>query len=145
MILQTACIILYDRNKRLLLQQRTDDAQRMPGYWAFFGGQIEAGETARQAVLRESIEELNYSPISPQMIYQQDFVLGITRGHIQVFVDFFRGDKQNLKLGEGQGWGWFWPAETEKLHMIPHDRNVIDAAEKYLQAVTLEPVSNAED
>ncbi|HIH17265.1 MAG: 7,8-dihydro-8-oxoguanine triphosphatase [archaeon GW2011_AR6] len=55
-----AVIILYDNKKRILLQHRGKNSPRLPGYWAFFGGGIEKGETPEQAVRRECKEELNY-------------------------------------------------------------------------------------
>lgn len=66
-------IILYDKDKKVLLQHRSDEAKRLPGYWAFFGGGIEAGETPEQAVKRETLEELDYVLDNPKLIWKQNF------------------------------------------------------------------------
>lgn len=51
-------IILRDKEGRILLQHRTDDARLFPGLWGYFGGHIEEGETPEEAVKRETQEEL---------------------------------------------------------------------------------------
>jgi 8-oxo-dGTP diphosphatase len=45
-----AVLILHDNERKILLQHRTKDAPTYPDYWAFFGGGIEPGESAEQAV-----------------------------------------------------------------------------------------------
>ena len=53
-------IILYNKDKRMLLQHRAKDAPRAPDFWAFFGGGIDEGETPEEALVRESMEELHW-------------------------------------------------------------------------------------
>ena len=61
----TAHIIPYKINKgsfSFFLQKRSDDAERNPGGLSMFGGGIEKGETLEQGMLRETKEELNFTP-----------------------------------------------------------------------------------
>ncbi|MDX2140360.1 MAG: NUDIX hydrolase [Chloroflexota bacterium] len=52
-------VILYSDDGRVLLQQRDDKPTiPYPGCWTFFGGALEAGETADEAIQRELMEEL---------------------------------------------------------------------------------------
>ena len=55
-----AIAILHQDNK--FLMQLRDDIPTIwyPGYWGFFGGHIELGETPEIAVGREVMEEINY-------------------------------------------------------------------------------------
>lgn len=133
MKLNSVNIILYDLDKRFLLQHRTSDAERLPDYWAFFGGEIKIGETPLEAVYRETSEELCYPLKSPEFVYGQDFKLDKVEGHMRVYVDFFYGDKTVLKLQEGQAWGWYTAKETEALKMIDHDRVVIRKLVQHLE------------
>lgn len=105
------------------------DARRLPGYWAFFGGQIENGETPGQAVYREAHEELNHKLKAPKLINDRDFIL-LTgeKGHLYVFIDKFCGDKSFLRLQEGQDWGWYGKTEIKDLKMIEHDREIFGLA-----------------
>lgn len=133
MTLNVAAIILYDSDDRLLLQHRTSDAERLPGYWAFFGGEIAEGENPIAAARREAFEELNCSLNNPEFVFEQDFELDGIEGHIWVYVDAFNNAKSILKLQEGQAWGWYAAAETEALKVIDHDRAVIKKVDGYLK------------
>jgi 8-oxo-dGTP pyrophosphatase MutT (NUDIX family) len=131
--IEAALIILYDEQKRLLLQHRTWDAERLPGYWAFFGGGIKDGETPLEAVCRETLEELRYKLKTPRLALEQDFELGTIEGHMWVYVDKFEGDKSVLELREGQGLGWYSSEETKELRMIEHDRIVVAKIGEYVK------------
>ena len=126
-----AIIILYDQDKKILLQHRAEDAERLPGYWAFFGGGIEAGETPERAVKRETLEELNYTLKNPRLIMKQDFLSKDETNEKHVFVEEFDPSKK-ITLGEGQNFGWFHLSEISRLKIIDHDIEVLKyIKEKY--------------
>jgi 8-oxo-dGTP diphosphatase len=121
-------LILYDNDSKMLLQHRTKDAPTFPDYWAFFGGGVEEGESAEQAVKRESLEELGYELTAPRLFAAQRFVYKGSEYTKHVFVELYNG--KALTLGEGQAMGWFLAAETRDLMMNDHDRSTIDAIKK---------------
>jgi 8-oxo-dGTP diphosphatase len=127
---QFASLILYDEAKRILLQHRTDDAPTLPGHWAFFGGQIEQGETPEQAVKREALEELGYALSNPRFWTAQQFIHQECTYIQHLFLEKYDG--RVLVLGEGQGMGWFLAAETKDLPMSPHARLIVEALEPIL-------------
>ena len=129
-------LILYTLTGHILLQHRTDDALRLPGYWAFFGGGIEQGENPTEALKREIREELSYLVQNPEFFLAQkvrdeenDY-----DNRKYVFVEEYQG--QSLQLGEGQAMGWFLPDETHALKMADHDRFVVQQVRDYLNRLS---------
>jgi 8-oxo-dGTP pyrophosphatase MutT (NUDIX family) len=122
--------ILYTSSGHILLQHRTDDAIRLPGYWAFFGGGIEKGENPTEALKREIREELFYQVQNPKFLLAQKVRDGENDNTKYVFVEQYQD--QPLQLGEGQAMGWFSPDETQGLKMIDHDRFVVEQVRDYL-------------
>lgn len=58
-----AAIAILIQDNQFLLQLRDNIPTILhPGYWAFFGGHIEPGETANEAIWRELKEEIGYTP-----------------------------------------------------------------------------------
>ena len=122
--------ILYTSSGHILLQHRTDDAFRLPGYWAFFGGGIEQGENPIEALKREIREELSYQVQDPKFLLAQIVRDEENDNTKYVFVEQYQD--QPLQLGEGQAMGWFSPDETHGLKMIDHDRFVVEQVGDYL-------------
>ncbi|MBW2997598.1 NUDIX domain-containing protein, partial [Candidatus Woesearchaeota archaeon] len=56
---KVALIIFYDKNGRILLQNR-QGISKYGEEWGYFGGGIEADETPEEAVIRETEEELEF-------------------------------------------------------------------------------------
>ncbi len=72
-VINLSAVILYDDRGRMLLQHRTDDAPTFPGFWSFFGGGVEPGETLEEAAVREALEELSYTLKAPHHWLSQPF------------------------------------------------------------------------
>jgi len=54
-------VCVFDRNGKLLIQQRSNKKFIWPGKWdVSVGGGVDAGETSRQGAEREFLEELGY-------------------------------------------------------------------------------------
>ena len=128
-------MMLYDSEKRFLLQCRTDDAKYLPGYWALFGGSIEERETPQQAVKREIFEELHYMVKSPTLFVEQVYVVDDLKGYMYVFIEEFHGDKRDLRLNEGKDFGWFFASQMHALKMLEHDRKLFQLADEYIRSV----------
>jgi 8-oxo-dGTP diphosphatase len=118
-------LVLFDSEGKFLLQHRTHDAPTYPNYWAFFGGGLEDGETPRDALRREILEELDYATMGSLLYATHTLTHQDKDVVMHVFVE--RYDGSPLVLGEGQGMGWFTAIETAPLLMIDHDRAIISA------------------
>lgn len=133
MAYKAALIVLYDIQGRFLLQHRSEDAEVLPGYWAFFGGGVKRHEPLEDALHREALEELSYSLKSPLLFKEQNFKVRNATGRMYVFIDYFNGNSLKLRLREGQGWGWFNIEEIDSLKMIAHDRRILKSISRYVR------------
>lgn len=131
--IELAAVILYDDRGRILLQHRTDDAPTFPGYWSFFGGHVDLGETLEQAAIREAREELSYALKEPRHWLSQPFSDQGRTYWQHIFVEPYDGGP--LTLGEGQAMAWFAPRETEALLMSAHSRAAVTALDRWLAAM----------
>ncbi len=129
-VIDLSAIILYDDQNRILLQHRTDDAPSFPGYWSFFGGSVEPGETLEEAAIREACEELSYTLKAPLHWLSQPFGYEGQPYKQHVFVE--RYDGSALFLGEGQAMKWYEPSETSTLLMSAHARRAVKALDRWL-------------
>jgi 8-oxo-dGTP diphosphatase len=116
-------LILYGPDGKILLQHRTKDAPTYPDYWALFGGGIEEGESAEQAIKRESIEELGYELTSPSFYKILRIHYRENEYALHVYSERYNGGE--LVLGEGQAMGWYTVQETERLLIDDHVRLLI--------------------
>ena len=131
MVRKVAVIVLYDKDKRILLQHRDEGIYNLPGYWSTFGGEIEEGENPEEAVKREIVEELNYHLKNPRLVIEQEFEDEYYSGTKFVFVEEYRqGEK--LILHEGQEMRWVSFDEAMKLKLIPHDMEIIEKIKKII-------------
>ena len=93
-------LAMLQREGLWLLQLRDDiDSIIYPGYWGLFGGHLDPGETASEAVVRELQEEINWSPTVPLEPWFSDDsgnrVAHVFRGPLSVPLN-------QLQLKEGQ-------------------------------------------
>lgn len=84
-ITDVACAVLFDAQGRFLLGQRAPGTF-YPSYWEFPGGKAEAGETPRQALIRELREELGIEVIAAEPWIVREHVYA----HAHVRLHFFR-------------------------------------------------------
>jgi mutator protein MutT len=106
---RVSCFTLRDESGRILLQHRDSGAPRCPEMWAFFGGEIERGETPERALRREAREELGIELDSPELFgtfeFQEDgmhqkflFVCPLTLPLEQIRSQQAEGDRLDMFL-----------------------------------------------
>ncbi len=105
--IEVAIAILHS-SERFLLQLRDNiPGIFYPGYWGFFGGHIDSGETPEEAIKRELLEEIGYTPpwVSKFGCYSDSQVLR------HVFHAPLTVELDRLVLNEGWDMGLLTPEE----------------------------------
>ncbi len=125
---KAAVVLLKDRHGRILLQFRDDFPHvKSGGRWGYFGGEIEEGETARQAVIRETAEEIGLNIHSNAFHPFVRVISTSQKGHQHyAFICDQPIDPSDIKLAEGAGFAFFNKSQLDQFDLIPIVRQVVD-------------------
>ena len=111
---------LLVRDGRVLLGRRADDRAWLPGAWDIFGGHVESGEDAVDALHRELAEELGIAPLALRD-------LGVLEGaesgawRLRVYaVTAWRGEARNRQPDEHAELRWCTPLEAAECLASAH-------------------------
>ena len=123
---QLAVSAIIERNGRYLLARRGNPPAAMS--WAFPGGRVEAGETTRDAIIREVMEETGLEAKVDRVFDVFDFTGSRADGvpwHYTLIVFFVQvADFTPMRPGDdAAALQWYHPDETPGLTMPPsmHD------------------------
>lgn len=114
MIRIEASLALIERDGRWFLQRRDLRASFLPGHWEFPGGKHEVGESPREALRRELLEELVWEPDGIEALPP----LRDLNGERELLLHPFRCTGLGI-LGTPLAWGWFTAAEIRRLRIPP--------------------------
>jgi len=129
---KVALIVFYDKNNRILLQDRKKISKR-GAEWGFFGGEIKERETPEEAVIRETEEELKYKLSNFEYIGNYKNTLDDAYIIDRYIFVFPLGDKlSKFVLNEREKMQLFSIEEAKKLKMVSGDYETLDIISKYL-------------
>jgi mutator protein MutT len=134
---EISLIIFFDKEKRILLQDRKAIAKNGEE-WGFFGGGIEPGETREQAVVRETKEELSIELFDHKYIgtVQIDFPDEGVYVEGNIFIAPLKDRMSQMDQKEGEGMSMYSIAEARKLKIVSGDLKVLDLLESYFNRET---------
>ena len=124
-IRNVAAIIFYDKDKRILLQDRRG-ISKIGEEWGFFGGEIKKDETPEEAVVRETKEELSFDLKEYKYVgeYSDEIEESLKKKFAnfnfdailcKVFIAPLKNNLSKFKLKEGKNMQLFSLNEAEKL------------------------------
>jgi len=105
------------------LQKCSNNAERHPGWFTIFGGGVELGETAEEAMLREIKEELNFIPNKYLYLGEYSDDYSVSNYYISEVANNFEA---NIKISEGD-YGKFF-SETEiksETKLTENNKNIL--------------------
>ena len=82
-----------DSNGRILVLKRSEQEDKFPGMWAQVGGGVVAGDTSKETVIKECLEELGLTVKEENMYYVASYIR--TRDIVDVWLV-----RQNVNLEE---------------------------------------------
>lgn len=113
-----ALVYAVDAEARVLMQLR-DDRPHLAGagFWAPFGGGVEAGETLRDAAIREFREETGIT-LPPEALRPFGRCLSTrsSRARLYAFVTRLDVQPDAIRVGEGAGFAFY---TARQLRLIP--------------------------
>ena len=125
-----ALIIPVDKAGRVLLQLRDYNTSRYPGYWGFFGGKVEKGETLRTAAVREFQEEAGISLDPAALRPRFRMTSPEARSNLYLFETILDASPADIRLGEGAGFAFVAPDDFTRLDLAEITKTVLGAWRK---------------
>ncbi|NLW70727.1 MAG: (deoxy)nucleoside triphosphate pyrophosphohydrolase [Eubacteriaceae bacterium] len=118
---EVVAALIWDKNRFLICQRPENKARAL--LWEFVGGKVEAGETKREALIRECREELDIT-VAPGDIFT-DVVH--TYPDISVHLTLFNCTIEAgvPKLLEHNALKWITPEEISEYEFCPADREIL--------------------
>jgi 8-oxo-dGTP diphosphatase len=106
-ITEVAVAVFIKPDGTFLLSSRPE-GKPYPGYWEFPGGKIEAGESVRDALVRELIEELNVvvTHATPWFTFMMHYTHATVRLHCWRVHAWHGHMNGNMRGMEGQEFAW---------------------------------------
>ena len=126
--MEVAALVLIEDNRVFAAQRKNQGALR--GMWEFPGGKLEAGETGREALIREIQEELGVT------IEVQHYLIKVEHQYPGFFIIMhaYRGSiqKGTIQLREHQASRWLQKEELWQLDWAEADIPIVQKVEHLL-------------
>jgi 8-oxo-dGTP diphosphatase len=118
-------LLIENKEGQVLLQLRDNDPDiRYPNLWGTFGGQVEAGETPEEAIVRELEEELDYELSNPE--YFGNFPLDGCDIYMYRIIDHSLAE-DTLNVKEGQKGKFFSLEEVKSVDCAANCKEIVIA------------------
>ena len=129
-IVDVAVGVLIREDGRVLLASRPA-GKPYAGYWEFPGGKVEPGETPKQALVREIMEELDTEIKVGELIDTIEF--DYPTFHLSMDCFWAEVTKGHLELKEAEAAKWLTKDQLDSVAWLPADVTLIDKIRRYMK------------
>ena len=114
--------LITNEKGEILILQRSEIDNVLPGYWDIPGGTLEDGEDPTVGVIRETKEETGIDILNPKLFYCESNV-DVSKNKQFVTLIFnaeYPGSKIVLDTKEHQNYAWIMPSEINKYKTVTY-------------------------
>jgi len=116
---RVGCTIMVVRDGKVLLGERGDACETIPGVWAFPGGRMDYGETPEASIVRELKEETGLVIDEADLIflrYGNEFFPEAGKHYVSLvfMVKCPEGKLERKEKEKCKAWDWFDPENLPK-------------------------------
>ena len=120
-MVEVVAALVWDGPRFMICQRPAHKARGL--LWEFVGGKVEAGETKREALIRECREELAVEVEPGEVFFEVDHVYPDLTVHLTLFdAKIVRGEPQLLEHADLR---WILPAEIPNYDFCPADEEIL--------------------
>lgn len=120
-MVRVAAVILVDRRRRILLQERDEHAVNDPDKWGLVGGDVEDGEDDESAAYRELAEETGIAFAPGSLAYWREFRIfrnaSCSIDTFQVYAAATGLSNHDIQCHEGRQIVFVEPGEARRLDL----------------------------
>ena len=118
---EVVAALVWDGPRFMICQRPAHKARGL--LWEFVGGKVEAGETKREALIRECREELAVEVEPGEVFFEVDHVYPDLTVHLTLFdAKIVRGEPQLLEHADLR---WILPEEIPDYDFCPADEEIL--------------------
>lgn len=120
-MVEVVAALVWDGPRFMICQRPAHKARGL--LWEFVGGKVEAGETKREALIRECREELAVEVEPGEVFFEVDHVYPDLTVHLTLFdAKIVRGEPQLLEHADLR---WILPEEIPQFDFCPADEEIL--------------------
>ena len=137
MKVSVACVILgksAETRNKILIARRIQKGD-MGGRWEFPGGKVDSGESEREAIAREMLEEFGESVLTGDYIGSAEFEHGGKKSTVRAYEVFFSNDglQKPFALTEHTEVRWAALDELPLDNFVDSDLSLLPFVKKYVE------------
>jgi 8-oxo-dGTP diphosphatase len=120
--MRQAVTAVIRQGDKILLHRRSLQSRSQPGKWENAGGEIDDGETASQAIVREVKEELDVDFTIDKILYEDNFENTDDTWHVIIYSGSIVGTPQVMIPEETMEIKWFEISELKNVDLASYTR-----------------------